>query len=95
VAYSFDSSKKQNIQVLRIHSGQAEELTETANENGESAKNDSENNEMIVKAGGYSIYVIAYDEIPETGDSSNVWLYLALAVLSLGAILFKFNSKRQ
>jgi len=95
ITYKFDFTGKENFQVFRAHKGAVTELTETANEDDEKVTYDKEAGTITVVAKKYSTYAFAYDEIPETGDYSNAWLYLTLAILSMAAIGVGFSFKKK
>jgi len=95
VTYDFDFANKKDVKVLRVHDGAVSTLTTTPNAKGEKIVLDTENKKVTIVACQYSTYAIAYSpDIPDTGDSNKLWLYMLLAGLAVISMAVLFATKK-
>ena len=98
VTCDFDFGGTKEVHVYRLHGGDVSELT-TYGTDGEFIVLDETSGQIIVKAKKYSTFCITWENksTPSTGDNTHLWLYLAIATLSLvGAVsLIVIRRKRR
>jgi len=98
VTYKFDFTGKMDVSVYRLHdngtSKNVDELTETANVDGECIVLDETAGTITVKASKYSVFAFAYNDIPETGDQNVSFIYMVLGLVSLAGVGVLLEKKR-
>ena len=103
LAIDYDLANKNNLGIYRYHDNAVDTFVESNTKEDGTFIVDKENNKIYLYATKFSTYAITYDTVtdesgtgtggndtsnPQTGDNSNAWLFIVLAVLSLGGIGF-------
>jgi len=73
--------KNEKFGIIRYH-----EVEEKGVANVLDATYDAKSAMISFKSGEFSVYALTMEAIPGTGDHSNLWLYIVIAVAAMGAI---------
>ena len=97
VTSKFYFDGRSDIHVYRLHNHtEVDELTTSPNGNGEYVEFDRANNQIIVHAMKYSTFCFTWKGVPpRTGDNTNLWLYIGLAVVSMLGVTTLLVSKKK
>ena len=97
VTSKFYFDGRSDIHVYRLHNHtEVTELTTTPNEDGEYVEFDRDSNKIVVHAMKYSTYCFTWTGTPpRTGDNTNLWLYIGLAVVSMLGVTTILVSKKK